>query len=926
MNTPIKTIATIVLFGASLPFAASAQTVPQASSAAQTNANPQEETIELSPFVVNSTKDTSWRASTTLIGNRTNQELAKVPVTVDAITSEFMKDLDLTSLEDSARYVSGLTVSPQFESRTDDNRITYRGLNGTDTTSRNFFLWYVPVDTYNIERLDFNKGSNSLMFGNSAPGGQSTSFTKQPRDYNFGNVYLSYGSFGTYRVQGDFNYALNDKLSMRLNLVDRSNRTYVDNNYQDLTAADLAISFRPWKHTQIRLEGETGKFERQRADNTLAIRSIASSGRGFSTNNRWYYTSDGEIIQRTSSSPAAVDRNAGSGVVLSLLEGQTQTIALPNGTTKTFSGFNKEYNVLGLGDYLDRNYDSLTATLNQSLGKLDMEFAYNFQKQSQERNDVSFGGASSPPTVEVDSNGRPYLDLDGGTNYKIFSTDARQGRFTAAYPFELGNWTKQRVVVNATREQILMGSRRFSLVNSAATGSLANNVVRMRAYLDDPNVASSAFWERLRPANLPSSATFQPVLNEVYVNTGPMWDKRYSGSANITLSGEYFNGRLLSLLGTGTNQIKRKIPIASVYTPDARGIYTLIGSPDDNPELYSYDPAFDLKSRTNMAGLTYVAVEKRDFSANVYGVFSESFNWQSATTFDGKPLGPITGETVEFGIKGDFWKKRVFYTLAGYKIHRDNAAYSWTPDLLTNTQLEDLFNPNNLTPGSADYFPVTTGLNNERRTVNSSEESQGFDFSLTMQRVRGLQLRLTFSKTDVKVTRDFSAFQEKLEAAIARTAAANAPGGNPALAETATLIANGQNILLSNTNTTEVTGLRSAPYTASWTLDYELPRRLGLRVGATGVWVPDYNVAILNGVPYEAGGSHLVDLYALHTRKFRHVTTTFRLGLKNVYDLTNGNSDYRKTNSLSTNSAGQPNYLYRYADPVMVSFSTTLAF
>ena len=123
------------------------------------------EVVELSPFVVDTTRDTSWRAATTLIGSRTNQELVKLPMTVDAITSEFMKDLQLNSTEDAARFVSGLTVSPRFESRTDDNRITYRGLNSTSTSSRNFFLWYVPVDTYNIERLDFNKGSNSLMFG-----------------------------------------------------------------------------------------------------------------------------------------------------------------------------------------------------------------------------------------------------------------------------------------------------------------------------------------------------------------------------------------------------------------------------------------------------------------------------------------------------------------------------------------------------------------------------------------------------------------------------------------------------------------------------------------------------------------------------------------------------------------------------------------
>lgn len=837
-----------------------------------------------------------------------------------------MKDVDLTTTEDAARYVSGLTVLPQFESRTDDNRITYRGLNSTDTSSRNFFLWYIPTDTYNIERLDFNKGSNSLMFGNSAPGGQVTAFTKQPRDYTFAEFYAAYGSFGTYRLQADLNLALSKKLSVRFNIVDRSNRTYVDHNFQDLIAKDLVIAYRPWKATTIRLEGETGQFTRRRADNTLAIRSTAAPGRGFSTNNRWYYTSDGDVIQRTSTAPAAIDRTAAGGNVVSLLNGQTASVLLPNGTTKTFTGFEKHFNVLGTGDYLNRPYNSITGTIDQSIGKLDLEFAYNLQTQEQDRNDVSFGGSSSPSIVEVDGNGRPYLDLDGGTTYKIFSTRAEAGRFTAAYSFDFGRWMKQLLVVTLTREKTLAGARRFSIVNTAASGSLANNVVRIRAYLDNPNVTTAAYWNALRPSNLKTSATFQPALNEVYVNTGPMWDLRYSRSANATLSGEYFNGRLLSLLGTGSYDISRKIPIDSVYTPDARGVYTLIGGPGDSPSLYRYDPAYNMSATTNMGGLTYVMLRRPSISANVYGVLSQSFNWQSAQTFDGKVLGPITGNTKEIGLKGDLFGQRLFYTLGVYEIHRRNAAYTWTPDLLTNTQLEDLFNPNNLTPSSPGYFTVTNGLNSERRTVNSQEQSSGFDLTLQAQRVHGIQARVTFSRTVVKVTRDFSSFQTLLDAAIARTAAATAPGGDPTMAENATYLANAKNILLSNTNTTQITGLRSAPYTGSWTLDYELPHRLGVRLGATGVWVPNYNVAILNGVAYRAGGSQLVGFYAIYNRKVNRAELTFRLSVSNAFDITNGSSEYRKTNALSTNANGQPNYLYRYRDPAVLSFSTTLHF
>src|SRR5262245_14858265 len=138
-----------------------------------------DDVIALSPFTVSDTDDKSWQATTTLIGSRTNQELAKLPVTVDVITSEFMRDLGAFSMEDAARFVAGVDVTPRLESRNDD-RLVYRGLSNS-AMSRNFFTWYVPSDAYNVDRYDFNKGSNSMMFGDSPPGGQATIYTKRAR-------------------------------------------------------------------------------------------------------------------------------------------------------------------------------------------------------------------------------------------------------------------------------------------------------------------------------------------------------------------------------------------------------------------------------------------------------------------------------------------------------------------------------------------------------------------------------------------------------------------------------------------------------------------------------------------------------------------------------------------------------------------------
>jgi hypothetical protein len=320
-------------------------------------------------------------------------------------------------------------------------------------------------------------------------------------------------------------------------------------------------------------------------------------------------------------------------------------------------------------------------------------------------------------------------------------------------------------------------------------------------------------------------------------------------------------------------------------------------------------------------------VRREHLHLNVYGVYSQSFNWQAAQTYDGQMLGPILGDTYEVGVKGDAFNRKVFYTFAVYQIERQNTAYIWTPDLLSLTQLEDLFNPNNRLPSDPSYFSVVNGLNQQRRTVNSQEQSRGFDLTLQGQRVHGLQARATFSYSHVEATRDFSVFKTMLDAALARTSAALAPGGNPTMAENAAYLANAQSILSSNVSITTITGLRSAPYTGSAVLDYQFPRPTGLRVGLTAVWVPDYNVAILNGVTYRGASSLPLGFYAMLERKLMGYQTTLRLGVQNVCDLVNGSSRFRKTGALSLNSAtNQPNYLYRYVDPPAATVSTTVKF
>jgi hypothetical protein len=902
----------LISFGASTP--------PVASPAAKAPSS--EEVVALSPFTVKDDADNSWFATTTLLGSRTNQELAKLPATVDVITADFMRDIGAFNMEDAAQYVSGLNVTPRLESRNDD-RIIYRGLSGT-SSSRNFFTWYVPSDSYNVERFDFNKGSNSMMFGESPPGGGATIYTKRARPRNFDEVFLSYGSFDVYRAQLDVNRKLTDTLSARVNIASRRNATYVRGTNDAFRAADLALTYQPFKTTQIRAELERGETHRMRADSALAVNDIAAPGRGFSTSNVWYYTSEQEILYRTATFPVnAVDRSGASGNAVSLLQGQTVGVRLPNGTQKLFSGFDKYTNMLGTGDYNFRFFNVANVTIEQQIGKLSLEFAYNQQFQHEDRNDNSFGTSQTPPIFSVDGNGRPYVDASiGGAAYKIFGNIAKAGRVTAAYPFDFGRFGKQFVVLTGLRQRDVKFARRMGLANELGTGLIANNGVRFRAYMDDPAFGSTGYWDRFLLPNLVTTPTFKPIIYENVTITGPFADIRYADTQTASASGEYFGGRLNTLLGASWNRLHRKIPVDSAYTTDARGYWKHPGLPWENPAAYRYDPTFNLSAMSKVAGVSLQAWKGDAFNANLYSVYSESFSWQSRQVFWGPDIGPVRGKTKEFGVKGDLFNRRLFYTVGVFDTKRVNAQYTWTPDNLSAVQLEDLINPNNILPADPKYITVVNGLNNERRTVNSNEQSRGLEVTLQGQRWQGLQTRVTFSTAKVRAQADFSQFVAFLDDAIKRTDAAKAPGGNPAMAENATYIANAKTILGANTLTDSVAGRRSTPYSGSLVLDYQVPFVRGLRTGVNTTFTPNYNVAIFDGVIFKGGKAAPLSAYAMYDRKLLKRQVSFRLGLQNAYDLLNGTSPYRITGATSFNTTTQkPNYIYRYADPTTWSLS-----
>src|SRR6188474_330740 len=64
----------------------------------------QQQPVELSPFVVDDTKDVGYLATNTLAGSRFNTALKDTPASISVLTSEFLSDIGAFQIEEALQY------------------------------------------------------------------------------------------------------------------------------------------------------------------------------------------------------------------------------------------------------------------------------------------------------------------------------------------------------------------------------------------------------------------------------------------------------------------------------------------------------------------------------------------------------------------------------------------------------------------------------------------------------------------------------------------------------------------------------------------------------------------------------------------------------------------------------------------------------
>ncbi|MES2695172.1 MAG: TonB-dependent receptor plug domain-containing protein, partial [Verrucomicrobiota bacterium] len=232
-----------------------------------------EDSIVLSPFVVNTDKDVGFVAASALAGGRLAGDLRDTPVAYSVLTREFIDALSLTDLVTASEWtVNSVNSQGSGEQEVFGNgfEISSRGVS-VSGQQRNFFPLNVNFDSYNLDRFDYARGPNAILFGNGTFGGTANSVTKRAlTGREFGSLKFSYGSWDHRRFAVDYNLPLNDRVAVRSNLLWQEAQGWRDHDMEAKKAITLAATWKIFKNTELLLEAEAGRIERNNPPTFLA--------------------------------------------------------------------------------------------------------------------------------------------------------------------------------------------------------------------------------------------------------------------------------------------------------------------------------------------------------------------------------------------------------------------------------------------------------------------------------------------------------------------------------------------------------------------------------------------------------------------------------------------------------------------------------
>ena len=224
----------------------------------------------LPDFIVEDSGDKGYYSANTLAGTKTNELAKNIPITVSTINKEMIEDFSMTSLSELGKFVPSIESEGNLYN---NQEIRFRGFL-TRSQLFEFMPRYSPLNYYNIDRADVVRGANSLIYGQSDPGGKVNLISKTANfSKNSAKMILPISNDKSKKSIFDWNYILSDNMALRFSGVYQKDNFDQKFKYYEFDGLTLEGLYKFGPGTRFRIHLEKGNVERSLIGGTFKVGS-----------------------------------------------------------------------------------------------------------------------------------------------------------------------------------------------------------------------------------------------------------------------------------------------------------------------------------------------------------------------------------------------------------------------------------------------------------------------------------------------------------------------------------------------------------------------------------------------------------------------------------------------------------------------------
>ena len=639
LSAQVRVPLALAALAAGLPFAFSQEAPPPTG-----NSDPDDDAIVLSPFEVSTSADKGYRATNSISGTRLDTPIKEMPMPIEVITEDFLRDTGAVDLRQSLRYSAGITL----QSQNDQGSNAFYGAGGVhnpegatanktqtsykvrgyiaDAVQRDGYRRQSATDSINIGRIEVIRGPSALLYGIGSFGGIVNYLPKLPGAERQTWVTATYGSHdfkrttidttGPVDAEGKFAYRLTGAWQ------DTGNHTELYN--EEHWFVSPVLSYRPFSKTHILLDFEIG----EQFEDALGFQSVRAR-------------SDIDGIGQA-------DRLQSSGFVV--FEGKD----------------NRTFRWSGPDTFRDSEQNNLRIQLTQEIVPgLNLLAGYNRSEVSWDARDVNgsmrqnVGPVGLRDTITV----IPIDVANGSSEFSLSESPNTVFEYLWTDSTEDADRQQARVELNYAFK--LFGDSKWWAIDSSV---LAGRSIEKADGLTTLNRAANNSFNYKRPTDTSyirfgTQGDGTPDVPMIDIN------RIRSEAENIgdylVYQGKFLDERLIAVAGIRWDENDNAVDTA-IFHPTASRTEVERPSQKDHTEQY---------------GLTVRLLPQ----LSVYGLRAGGIqpNFDGKRDAAGSPLGPVTAESDEIGLKLDLWSGRLSGTISKFKIKRSGVPFGqwWMPTL-----------------------------------------------------------------------------------------------------------------------------------------------------------------------------------------------------------------------------------------------------